>query len=443
MLYPPLRRRRLGTAAFLILVLALTGRVRADEGSPVPADGQAAAPAPPQVLSLWDCRRIALEKQPALAAARASLAFAQARAAALDNLAVPAAIKHDLPIRRQQAALGVRAAEGLVRTAEWDTLYNVTRNYISAVYARQQYQVAQQAVKELGEWTDSGKGQKPESTKIWNRTEARVYQSLARGRGEAAVAGYNQAIAALREAMGEPPDFCFRLADETLPDGNVTVCRGDLLGLALERRGELAAATTLAEVAGLEVDAQGTLHMPTAQTFAAGSDLHAHPVPQGLRDGIYRPAAIAVEMPTILAGSRSERVAQAEALAARAHEVADKTRGLIALETDDAYARWRESGRQVAEFGKALKDEDTLVNETRESAQDPNVARPQELFNAQVLRRQTQVEYNTARYNLYLALAALERITAGGFCPGFDRLLSPQGLPAPAPAESPAAPEQP
>jgi outer membrane protein TolC len=436
MIHPPLHRRHLGTAVLLALGLALAGRAPAAEEIAAPAEVPAAAPATPPVLSLWDCRRIALEKQPALAAARASLAFAQARAAALDNLAVPAAIKHDLPIRRQQAALGVRVAQALLCTAEWDTLYNVTRNYISVLYAREQYQVAQRAVKELEQFRTD----KDLPTTVWQKTQSEVYESLARGRGEAARAGYNQALAALREAMGEAPDFCFQLADEGLPEGNTTACRGDLLRLALERRGELVAASTLAEVAGLEVDAQGTTHLPSAQTFAAGSDLHAHPVPQGLRDGIYRPAAIAVEMPTVLAGSRSERVAQAEALAGRAHDVADKTRGLIALETDDAYARWAESTRQVEEFGQARKKEDALIKQTRESVQNAT-ASPEDLFNVRMLARQSQVEHNTARYNLYLALAALERITAGGFCPGFDRLFSPQGLPAPAAA--PAAPEQP
>jgi hypothetical protein len=33
---------------------------------------------------------------------------------------------------------------------------------------------------------------------------------------------------------------------------------------------------------------------------------------------------------------------------------------------------------------------------------------------------QIRLELNQARYQLLLALAALERVTAGGICPGFD-----------------------
>src|SRR4051794_23195694 len=68
---------------------------------------EAAAPARAQVLDLAGCRRLALERQPAIAAAQASLALAQARAAGLDKLHAIPLVASDLPIRRQQAALGV------------------------------------------------------------------------------------------------------------------------------------------------------------------------------------------------------------------------------------------------------------------------------------------------------------------------------------------------
>ncbi|HJT76132.1 MAG TPA: TolC family protein, partial [Gemmataceae bacterium] len=420
-----------------LLGLMLAGGVpahAADEALPAPAEGPPAAPPPPAVLNLWDCRRIALEKQPAVRAARASLAFAQARAAAVENLAVPAAIKHDLPIRRQQAALGVRVAQALVCQAEWDTLYNVTRNYISALYAQDQRQVADRAIQELKKFQND-----PALPVVdWQVKQAGVYMAIARGRREAAVSGYQEARAALREAMGVGPDFCFELADSGLRDLDVPACRNDILALALARRGELVAASTLAQVVCLEADAQGLTHHPVAQTFAATADLHAQPVPTGLRDGIYRPAALAVEMPTQLVGSRTERVTQAQALSARAQEVVDKVRNLIALETDDAYARWAEASRQVKEFGEALSKSKALVEDVRQSAQPPkNTATTLDVFNVNLLSRHTQLEYNTARYNLYLGLAAFERITAGGFCPGFERGLAAPAPPAPAPAEAP------
>jgi outer membrane protein TolC len=43
----------------------------------------------------------------------------------------------------------------------------------------------------------------------------------------------------------------------------------------------------------------------------------------------------------------------------------------------------------------------------------------EELIRAQTLAVQAQAAYNEALYNHALALAALERITAGGFVPGF------------------------
>src|SRR5947209_556097 len=58
-------------------------------------------------LGLAECIRTALAQQPNLAAQRASLASAEASRQALEELRVPTFIARDLPIRRQQAALGV------------------------------------------------------------------------------------------------------------------------------------------------------------------------------------------------------------------------------------------------------------------------------------------------------------------------------------------------
>src|SRR5262249_54441349 len=95
------------------------------------------APAPgPIVLDLAGARRLALEKQPALAAYRASLAAAQAKAHALNNLpAVSNVLAPDLKIRRQQAAIGIQIAEAQLNQGTWDALEAVTRVYWAAVYA--------------------------------------------------------------------------------------------------------------------------------------------------------------------------------------------------------------------------------------------------------------------------------------------------------------------
>jgi hypothetical protein len=60
---------------------------------------------------------------------RASLANAQARLQAVENLPVPTVVRPDLPIRRQQASIAVCIAEAQLCQTEWETLSNVTRTF--------------------------------------------------------------------------------------------------------------------------------------------------------------------------------------------------------------------------------------------------------------------------------------------------------------------------
>src|SRR5205823_7842281 len=94
---------------------------------------------PPGLAAL---RLLALEKQPALAAYRASAAAAEAKSEALDRLKLASLIRRDLPTRRHQAEQGVLAAHAQLNKAEYDTLYAVTRTYLSVVYAQQQLAIA-------------------------------------------------------------------------------------------------------------------------------------------------------------------------------------------------------------------------------------------------------------------------------------------------------------
>jgi outer membrane protein TolC len=392
------------------------------------------------VLSLCDCRRIALEKQPTLGAYRAALAFARARAAAVEDLAVPDLVRPDLPTRRQQACLGVEVAAAQLAQAEWDTTYAVTRNYLTALYARDQYGVAERALNEL-ERFKTVKGGANVVKGTWHEDKANVFVSLARGRRQEAVAGYFRAVAALREAMGVGPEFCFHLADHGLAYVGTPVCREQVIDLALARRGEVAMTSLTARIVGLEVDAQASLHHLSVPTFAANADIHAAPVPPNIRDGIYRPGGTAVEMPTTLSGCRNDRVNQARALEGRAGEVVEKTRKLITLEADDAYQRWAEGASQLSHFEDARKRAEKLGNQwesdIRAGGTETSV---EDLFNIRLLARQNQLEYNTALYNYLVALADLERITAGGFCAGFEAVFCPQGLPTPASPPAPPAP---
>jgi outer membrane protein TolC len=201
------------------------------------------------------------------------------------------------------------------------------------------------------------------------------------------------------------------------------VTREQIVSLALSRRGEIVQADAGIEVTSLEIDAQKRLHGPRGQTFASGSDIHADAVPQGFSNGEYRPGAITVEMPGQLVGSKAARVEQAEALQGRATSVADKTRHLITLEAEDAFYKWQEAVRQVADFEKAAASAKKLADTIRDkfNPTDETSASVNDLVDSRVRATQLQVLLNQARFNALLGLAALERVTAGGFLPGFEK----------------------
>src|SRR5262245_36326131 len=109
------RARRHGTFGVLPMLLCLSSVGRADT-LPTPSEVANSS------LTLQVCRQIALGQQPSLAAARASLQAALDRQSAVENLRVPTCLARDLPIRRQQAALGVKIAQAGITQAESETL---------------------------------------------------------------------------------------------------------------------------------------------------------------------------------------------------------------------------------------------------------------------------------------------------------------------------------
>jgi outer membrane protein TolC len=399
-------------------------------GTKVAANGDTTVKTAPAALDLPALRRMAMDKQPTLAAYRASLAAAQLKAKALDDLMVPPLLRKDLPIRRQQAARGVSIAEAQLCQGEWQTVYNVTRNYLSALYALEQQRVAADAINGLEKLRDQAKrwadanvrpDVQPEHVKRLD-----FILSHSQGRQEEAIEGYERALAALREAVGLGPDCPLEIVRQPLPDLTTTICREEIIKLALARRGDYAQVVLAAEVFCLEVDAQGLIHGPSGQTFAAAGDIHATLVPHGSNDPDYKPAGISLEMPTLIPGSQSDRVEQARALSARATAVVDKTRNLVGLEAEDAWLRWQEASHKKQKYAEARKKA-IDYNEDMQSAfgqpVDPNKPvkfRFDEVINANLLAAQSKLDYNQALYMADLALAALERITAGGFLSGLD-----------------------
>jgi outer membrane protein TolC len=419
--------RLLGGLAICWLI-PLSPATAQPEQIPLPKDEPAAAaPAQVLVLSLPECVRLALDKQPALAAQQASLAAAETQQRGLDSLCIPTFLSPDLPTRRKQAALGVTIATAGLHQAEWDTVYAVTRTYLSAVYAREVLALADAAAEEFRVYrktvelvvrgTGKGSAQWSESTV----DKISLYLGQAESRQAEARRGVDLALAALREAIGLGPDCCLRVADETLPQAQAQVCRDELIALALARRGEIVQATTLAEVFRLEIDAQAALHGVVTRTFAAGSDIHVRPIPQGMSDGEYRPGAIGPEMPPNFAGHRKVRVERARDLSARADAVVEKTRNLIALEVEDAFLKLRQATENVKQTGPTAEaavrlDEDTRKNLGSAGA-EPKIRMEDVLVNT-VLAFQARAAFREALFRRAIALAALERATAGGFCSG-------------------------
>jgi hypothetical protein len=408
-----------GVAAPVIFSL---GTVQAADPTLAPA---LTAVAPATALDLRACRQLAMEHQPALAAARARLSSAVARSEAVDHLRLAALLSRDIPVRRKQAALGVQAGQAALAHAEADTLHAVTYSYLSVLYARQQLAVADEALASLKSLREAIKQAVDDGTRkdVTSRQvdQIDVYILVAKSRREEAVEGQDRALSALREAMGVCADFPLVLADTNLPELKPAVEREQIVASALARRGEVAQAALAAEVTCLEIEAQqANCFKLKAETFAAGSDIHVDVLPAGVHDEVYKPGAIGPEMPTLLAGHKSDRVEQARTYSARADAVADKTRGLIVLEAEQAYLRWLEANRKTPPAREAAAAAEKLSKGLREKF-DPRVPKvtPDELINAGVLASQLRLQANQAAFHELLGLAALERVTGGGFCAGF------------------------
>src|SRR5262245_58418120 len=104
-----------------------------------PPSPPSATPAPPVAMSsaltlnLAECIQLALERQPRVAAQRASLAAAADSKRAVETLRCPAGLHPQIPVRCRQAALGVAAAAAGLERAEREAVYAVTRLYFTVL----------------------------------------------------------------------------------------------------------------------------------------------------------------------------------------------------------------------------------------------------------------------------------------------------------------------
>jgi outer membrane protein TolC len=406
--------------------------VAADPPAALPSQVPAMA-AVPDTLDLAACLNLALERQPRIAAARASLAAAEDGKRGLDSIHVPPIVDPEIPIRRKQACLGVAAAAAALEQAEHETVYAVTRTYFTVLFAREQEKVARGVVERLTAINEVARGAlqsgaRNVTSNDVNRTS--VYLRLAQAQQHKAGQGVKRALAALREAVGVGPDCRFDVAQGTLPKLNVHLSLDDIVAKALSRRGELAQASLFAQTTCLEVEAQGTGIHRRMETFAAGADIHSRPVPLGEHNEDYRPGGLLPEMPDLLVGCRPERVRHARSLNARAESVTETSRNLIALEAEDAYLRWEEAALEVPAAKEAVDAGEQLADDLSKDFTSGLKAKPEDVVNARVLAATARSRYNEYLFHEIIALADIERITAGGVCSGLVELSLPRALPA-------------
>jgi hypothetical protein len=390
-------------------------------------DAQAQTPSPSlpdRPLRLADCLTLGEERQPSLLVARARLAAAQSRLAALESLNGPVVrLRHDLPLRRQQARLGIDVAQAELARLEVENRYVVTRAYLSVQYARTQRNVLDDAIDDLRYLRERvrasvEKKDRPE----WTAATVdliTLYLRRIEARHVEAQRGIALSLAALRESLFLEPTVCLNIADEPIPQPAVRVCREDIIAAAVARRGELIEASAASEAATLEIDVQASFcRRGPINTFAAAADLHAKHIPQPIYGEEFRPGGIPLAMPHILLGPRPNRVETAQDLSVQATAVAQKTRSLVILEAEEAYYNWEEWSRKAVLLGEAAKIGDRLERELREEYRGTIKRLIDAVVPESVLAAQTRTEHNEALFRQAIALAALERVTGGVFCAG-------------------------
>ncbi len=378
------------------------------------------------LLTLADCLAIALEHQPSLKAAILSQKSTSASQNALNNIQkIGELFSPDLPIRKQQAASGQVAASADIQKVHNDIVYDTTRLYYTIVYARQQEQIADNVVATLERLVEIGKIVL-DSPMPGDMTKAKLDQ-MKIGLAEAkslrltAVVGRKQAYAGLREVMGVDAGFLFRVQEDGLPvmSQKVTLTREQAIEMALARRPELTLAAAGVDAFRLEVYAQAKIPFrKKVPTLAAGADIHGRHIPQGIRERDYRPEPIVPEMPTTLVGNKYDRVCKAMVLSQRAEAVYEKARNLVILEAENGFFTLELAAEKLVIAKEKYADAKDLMDRVLENI-DNLKSQKDQLVLGYVTASRAQSDYVTAVYDYILALAAMERITAGGLKPSF------------------------
>jgi len=370
--------------------------------------------------ALTDALRIGHERHPSIHALRSSMEASQQKMKGLSEVQLMSlGLASDLKVRKQQLELGMQAAAAEMAQAQHDVTYAVIRCYYTVIYAREQNKVAKDLVDQLETYLEqvrkivNSKGGGIKGVNKDTEDKLVIVIGEAKNRMLDAESGVMRAKAALREAMGLAPDVEVDAADETLPDVKAEFDKKTIVGHALTRRGEIQLANIGAQVTQLEVVAQWSRRLSLqADTFASGGDIHSRQVPVASREPDYRPGAIPPEMPSKVAGHRNTRAAIVQKFYERSEKVAEQARNLVALEAEVGYAEYADATKKVAVSKEASVAGKSLTERQREAA-GGNLTKEDILMN-EVSAARSFGAYNLALYDQIIALANLERITAGG-----------------------------
>jgi Outer membrane efflux protein len=373
-------------------------------------------------LTLGECIAVAMERSPGLRALHATYAATAASSQALNNIGtIGELLAPDLPVRKQQAAVGLRAAAADIQKKQNEITQAVTRLYYTVVYARQQESITEDVVELvellLGIAKELLKSPKPGDINPGKIALMEIGLADAKTLRLKARTGAAQATEGLRQLMNvKDIDFPFRVKDKELPEIGVKpgLTKEVVVERALAARPEIILAAAGLDAFRLEVYAQAKIRCgSTARTFASGSDIHARAVPPGSMGAEYRPEPLSPEMPTMLVGSQTDRVNRAMAYCRRAEAMYEDTRNLIALEAGIAFIKFDEATKKRELAAGKFKSGKDLMQQTREAFENNPNAPKDILVAGYVAAAKAQSDYVEAVFEQLQSMAALERVTGG------------------------------
>lgn len=386
-----------------------------------PASGQ--APAAP--TDLPELVRLAVELRPKVKAARLMVAQREEQFALADRLTRTLGhLRRDLPVRRDQAALGLQIARAELEAQEASVRYAVSRMYLSVMYAHSARRLAVQAADRVKQYRAAlGAIKVPLPALDPFVAEVTVTPALqAENRVIEAEKGEAVALAALRQAIGLDAGMLLLAPKGPLPRPTPAIPSAEeTVRLVQTRSPEGRRVRLMEQVHALEVEAQGRIVLTlTADTFAASGDIHSTAVPPEGGDE-YRPAPIVPEMPVRLQGPKSTRVKSAGLFAAKAAEVARGVEKLLELRAVVVWETVREKRRKLE--AAELRYGDRVKRAEEALAKPPGEGRAA-LLQEGILALAGAADLETARLEYLVALLELERITLGAFDPGIEAALA-------------------